>query len=138
MTHGVQRSPEELEKLKKGILDWLLTQPGGTFAAACKSVNVPFSTAYDWRTQDAEFDKAVKAARDASDEMGGDLAESKLMKAINNEELTAILFYLKTKHKKRGYVERQETDHGLRKDAEPEDADIIANALALLARRGQD
>ena len=37
-----------------------------------------------------------------------DLAESKLIKAIGNEHKWAIEFYLKTKGKKRGYVERQE------------------------------
>ena len=37
-----------------------------------------------------------------------DLAESKLIKAINRGSLTAIIFYLKTKAKDRGYNERQE------------------------------
>ena len=34
--------------------------------------------------------------------------ESKLMKAIQNDNLTAIIFYLKTQGKHLGYVERQE------------------------------
>lgn len=45
---------------------------------------------------------------DDYDESLGDLAESKLMMAINEGNLTAIIFYLKTKHKGRGYVEGQE------------------------------
>lgn len=109
---GVERPPEEVEALKKKIIEWLQDQPGGTFSAACKANKVPMSTAYEWRADDKGFNDRVIAARDISDEIGGDLAESKLLKAINNEDLTAIIFYLKTKHKKRGYVERssQEID----------------------------
>lgn len=38
----------------------------------------------------------------------GDMAESKLIKAIQNDNISAIFFYLKCKCKDRGYVERQE------------------------------
>ncbi|MBE9479814.1 MAG: hypothetical protein IMY80_07595 [Chloroflexi bacterium] len=36
--------------------------------------------------------------------------ESKLMKQIKSDNLTAIIFYLKTQAKHLGYVERQEVD----------------------------
>lgn len=36
-----------------------------------------------------------------------DLSESRLMQAINDGNLTAIIFYLKTKGKSRGYIEGQ-------------------------------
>ena len=39
-----------------------------------------------------------------------DLAESKLMENINNNENIAIIFYLKTKGKQRGYIEKQEVE----------------------------
>lgn len=108
MTSGVKREPEEIESLKKRVILYLLEQPGGTFCGACKAINLPLCTAYQWRKEDKDFDIGVIEARAQSDDIGGDLAESKLMQAINNNELTAILFYLKTKHKNRGYVERSE------------------------------
>jgi len=37
-----------------------------------------------------------------------DLAEGKLIKAIQNEKLAAIIFYLKCKGKGRGYIEKTE------------------------------
>lgn len=41
-----------------------------------------------------------------------DLAEGKLLKAINDDNLSAIIFYLKTKGRDRGYCERSEITGG--------------------------
>ena len=46
-----------------------------------------------------------------------DLAESKLIEAIKDGNLTAIIFFLKTQGKSRGYSERSE--HDLTSDGEP-------------------
>jgi hypothetical protein len=111
MTHGVAYTLEELEVYKKKVLEYLGKTAGGTFAAACKYADLPYSTGYYLRKSDPEWGEAVVAARRASDDLGGDFAESKLMEAINNNELTGIIFYLKTKHKNRGYIEKQETQY---------------------------
>ena len=108
MTSGVIPTDQEYENTKARVLDYFARTPGGTFAAACKSVGLSHSTAYDWRKADPAFDAAVVTARKLADDIGGDFAEGKLMEAINNNELTGIIFYLKTKHKHRGYVERTE------------------------------
>jgi len=39
-----------------------------------------------------------------------DFVESKLMKAIDNDNITAMIFYLKTQCKERGYVERYQQE----------------------------
>jgi len=111
MTNGVAHTSEELDNYKKKVLEYLVKTAGGTFAAACKYAGIPYSTAYDVRAKDPEWAEAVVAARRASDDLGGDFAESKLMEAIANNELTGIIFYLKTKHKNRGYIERLENQH---------------------------
>ncbi len=51
---------------------------------------------------------SVKNAVDEARECVTDLAESQLYKKIAEGDLTAIIFYLKTRGKARGYVERQE------------------------------
>jgi len=50
----------------------------------------------------------VADAYNEANERSLDFAEGKLMDAIGKGNLTAIIFYLKTKGKHRGYVERQE------------------------------
>ena len=46
-----------------------------------------------------------------------DIAESALIKSVTEQEAWAVKYILSTKGKKRGYVERQELEHGGDKDA---------------------
>ena len=53
----------------------------------------------------------VQEALEDEREKRHDFVENKLMNAINNDNIAAILFYLKTQCKQRGYVERQQFEH---------------------------
>ena len=46
------------------------------------------------------------------DERSLDMAETKLLGAVRDGKTTELLFYLRTKGKRRGYVERQELTGG--------------------------
>jgi len=70
----------------------------------CEAANIGRRTFYYWRENDKDFDDACKDIEDALI----DFTESKLIEKINDSDLTAIIFYLKTKGKDRGYVERSE------------------------------
>jgi len=63
----------------------------------------------DWHTAD-KFIKLHELTADLQieDEKSTDRAELKLMEAVEKGEIAAIIFRLKTKGKKRGYIERQE------------------------------
>lgn len=76
----------------------------GIVTQTAKQVGVHRSTYYDWLAADSEFRDAAEEIQ----EVALDFVEGKLLKRINDESDTAILFYLKTKGKNRGYVERQE------------------------------
>ena len=52
----------------------------------------------------------AKTALEDEREKRHDFVESKLMKAIDNDNITAMIFYLKTQCKDRGYVERYQQE----------------------------
>jgi hypothetical protein len=75
----------------------------GIVTAACKVVGISRQTHYNW-LEDPEYKKAVGEIGDVA----LDFAESHLHKLIKDGNPAATIFYLKTKGKERGYVERQE------------------------------
>lgn len=78
----------------------------GVVTAACKMVGIARQTHYGWMNEDPEYKAAVEELSDVAI----DFAESQLHKQIKEGNSTATIFFLKTKGKKRGYVERQEVD----------------------------
>jgi hypothetical protein len=94
-----------MDNEKKAILS-ALEESCGVISTACKSIGMPRSTFYNWVNADPEF----KAAVEELQEYTLDVVESELHKQIKKGDTTAIIFYLKTKGKKRGYIEKQEVD----------------------------
>jgi hypothetical protein len=90
---------------KKAMLD-ALEKSLGVVTSACKSVGIARQTHYEWLKEDADY----KAAVDELSDVAIDFAESQLHKQIREGNSTATIFFLKTKGKKRGYIERQEVD----------------------------
>jgi len=98
------------EQHKKALLE-ALEKSLGVVTSACKTVGVGRTTFYQWLKDDEEFAEAVRDIEN----IALDFAESQLHQQISGGNSTATIFYLKTKGKKRGYVERQEIAHeGLR------------------------
>ena len=91
------------EQNKKAILE-ALEKSLGIVQSACKLVGIGRTTYYEWLKDDAEFKKAV----DDIENIALDFAESQLHKQIQEGNTSATIFYLKTKGRNRGYVERQE------------------------------
>ena len=77
----------------------------GHITNACKSANIHRQTYYGWIDKDEEF----KQQCDNVEESLLDMAEHSLLSEIKDYErknhMTAVIFYLKTKGRKRGYNE---------------------------------
>ena len=78
----------------------------GVVTTACKTVGIARSTHYQWCEDDKEYKKLVDGIQD----IALDFAESQLHKQIQGGEVASTIFYLKTKGKKRGYIERVENN----------------------------
>ena len=92
-----------IDILKKQLIE-ALEKSLGVVTTAVKIVGIHRSTFYNWYNDDEEFRKEV----DSIGDIALDFAESQLHKQIKDGNSTATIFYLKTKGKRRGYVERQE------------------------------
>jgi hypothetical protein len=121
---------QQVQHNKKVLLE-ALEKTLGVVTSACRKVNLDRTTFYNYVNSDKEFAAAVDSIQDVS----LDFAESKLFELIDGvwaegkekddgeattykqpPNVTATIFYLKTKGKKRGYIERTEISG---KDGEP-------------------
>lgn len=82
--------------------------------------------------------KVVADAHVEIQEVNLDRAEGKLAKAINDGNLTAVIFYLKTKGRNRGYSERVDVNanhkHEHKHSIEAASADLTAGLDSIIAR----
>ena len=104
------------EHAKKNLLD-ALEKSLGVVTTACKQVGIGRTTFYKYYNQDKEFAKKV----DELENVALDFAESNLHKQIQAGSTSATTFLLRTRGKKRGYVERQEITGA---EGEPLDVNI--------------
>tara|TARA_R110002153_G_scaffold181638_1_gene334938 strand:- start:1162 stop:1518 length:357 start_codon:yes stop_codon:yes gene_type:complete len=90
------------EHHKKALLE-ALEKSLGVVTTACKQVGIGRTTFYEYYK-----DPIFKLEVDSIQDVALDFAESHLHQQIKDGNTAATIFYLKTKGKKRGFVERQE------------------------------
>jgi hypothetical protein len=83
----------------------------GNVSTTCKSTGITRQTFYNWLKNDEDFKTAIENS--GAEDYFLDFLESKLTEKINSGDTTCIIFALKTKAKKRGYIERSEVDFNL-------------------------
>ncbi len=93
---------------KKAMIN-ALEKSLGIVTSACKAVGIARETHYRWMREDEDYSTLVKSIED----IALDFAESQLHKQIRDGEVSSTIFFLKTKGKRRGYIERQEIDSNI-------------------------
>lgn len=78
----------------------------GNISATCNALLVSRTQFYRKMKKSKKFKEAIDDAYESII----DNVESKLLSKINDGDTTATIFFLKTKGKKRGYVEKVELD----------------------------
>jgi hypothetical protein len=117
---------------KKEILLETLLKSYGNVSDACRMANISRNQFYNYTRTDEVFKEKVEELQESLI----DKAETALYKQIESQNITAIIFFLKTKGKSRGYVERVEhvnkevqefdkTEEDLIKELEQLDSRII-------------
>ena len=89
--------------IKKETFLAALFNSDGNISKACGMTNISRTTIYDWINKDNDFQEKVS---NVGEELL-DMAEDQLLKQIRKGNLTATIFYLKTKGQARGYIEKQ-------------------------------
>lgn len=81
-----------------------INKSGGFISTAAAKLGTSRTTLHSMINKHSSLKEAVQDAREST----RDHAEGKLLQAIDEGNITAIIFYLKTQGRDRGYVERQE------------------------------
>lgn len=76
----------------------------GLITTACSQISMSTQTVYKWRKADEEFERAIQTII----ELQLDKAETVLLDAIEQNDLDATKFYLRTKGRSRGYGDKIE------------------------------
>jgi len=89
---------------RKAKLIQAIKESQGLLTLAARKAGVTYWTLWKYSKDFPEVRQAVDEAKESM----LDFAEGKLYQAIHEGNMTAIIFYLKTKGKARGYIERAE------------------------------
>ena len=98
---------------------------------ACEKLGIGRATFYRWKTEDKTFAKAVDDAVLEGCLLVNDLAESQLIGAVKDRNLTAIMYWLRHHHK--DYRNRLEVEGTVNtiQELSPEQQKLVKQALKL-------
>lgn len=121
---------KDYEKLKQLAIEQLNKTP--IVQVVCEKIGLARTTFYRWKEKDEIFAEAVDKAIHDGRHLINDFAESQLLNAIKNNNLTAIIYWLNHNHKV--YANKLEINGRLKTEngnLTPEQEENIKQALEL-------
>lgn len=115
---------------KKELLERLKETP--VVEVACRKIGIARATYYRWRINDEKFAKEAELALEAGSALVNDMAESQLLTAIKDQNMTAIIYWLNHHHP--AYATKIEVTANLKNQNEtltPEQEALVTKALQL-------
>ncbi len=106
---------------------------------ACEKSGVGRATYYRWKKEDAEFSKAADEALAEGTHLVNDMAESQLLAAIRDNNLGAVMYWLK--HRNPNYNNKLEVTARIKQDNDaltPEQEAAITEALKMASLGDED
>jgi len=129
MEENLNTVQERQDDKKQLIIDQLRKTP--IIELTCKKTNLSRATFYRWRKDDLEFAQKVEQALDEGLSTISDLAESKLISAIQNENFSAIAFWLKAHHPAYKTKIEVSTEAKPKEELTPEQQQLVKKALEM-------
>lgn len=130
MENNQTKIQKRIDKNQELLLEQLKKTP--IVQVACEKVGIGRATYYRWRNENEEFAEQADSAIAEGSSLVNDMAESQLMAAIRDKNLTAIIFWLKHHHPH--YATKVEVTARLKADNEvltPEQEALVTKALKL-------
>lgn len=118
------------EKQKEELITCLKKTP--IVQAVCQKIGISRATYYRWRKNDQVFSDEIDEALSEGKHLINDMAESQLISAIKDRNLTAIIFWLKNHHK--AYANKLELSGQIKTEVEQldqEQENILRQAIQL-------
>jgi ACT domain-containing protein len=82
---------------KKSIIEQLKKTP--IIQVTCEKMGISRATYYRWKKKDPKFAEEAEIAIEEGSQLINDMAESQLISAIKEGNLTGIIFWLKNHHR---------------------------------------
>ncbi len=115
-------------KNKEQLLEILKKTP--IVQIACEKAGIGRATYYRWRKKSIEFTQQSDQALIDGSLLVNDMAESQMMSAIKDKNMTAIIFWLKHHHP--AYLTKIEITSGNKEEKlSPEEQDSVKKALLM-------
>jgi hypothetical protein len=116
-------------RVKEVFLEHLRKVP--VVQVACERADISRNSVYRWRSEDTEFAKAMDEALLNGRTSVNDLAETQLISAIKDRNITAIMGWLKHNHP--SYKTRVEIEGAVEviQELSPEQKELMVKALTL-------